>query len=302
MKKVWLLGDDFLASTVRIHFKKSSHDFFLKENYQVDVFCGNRFNNSNQNVLSRIQISLASAINSVHRLHNFILMILDNDLIEFLKFKEPGAATMYGTWIEWLCNTLQTMVKDFYLKLPKKARNDELTQFYWVTAANHGAFDFVDRKARDKFNLCVESVVKGFDNMRTIKIKEKWCFDDTNLVVNNRFTNAGFAHYWQAIDASFEYNVAKRRDFLICANFRTLMEQKEKEAETGDKRNVISARLGARVKEYPGKRKVSRDPDMVQGGEQSDQSMKKFFKRSRMVDRYHWHKNSRVLPEPPAKK
>ena len=36
--KLWIIGNDFVASAFRIHFKKNTNTFFLKDNFQVDVF------------------------------------------------------------------------------------------------------------------------------------------------------------------------------------------------------------------------------------------------------------------------
>ena len=58
--------------------------------------------------------------------------------------------------------------------------------------------------------------------MRLIKIKEFWDRADNELVMNNSFTKSGLATYWRALDASFKFNVLKRRDYLIRTNFRQL--------------------------------------------------------------------------------
>ena len=66
--------------------------------------------------------------------------------------------------------------------------------------------------------------------MRLIKIKEFWNREDPDLVFNNKFTKTGLSTYWKAMDASFRYNVLKRRDFLIRSSFRQL---KAKNGSTG---------------------------------------------------------------------
>ena len=289
-KKVWLIGDDFLASTIRVHFRKSPADFHLKENFQVNIFCGNCFNDSNQNVLSRVQISLAKVINSLHKLPDFILMILDDDLIRFLKFKDPGVSSMYGTWIEWLCGTMDNMIKNRYEQLPVKARTAEITQqVYWMLSVTHMNFDAKDKQARDHFNLCPKSVVKTYTNMRTMKMKENWSFNDSTLVTNNHITSAGYNQYWKAIDASFKFNVQKRQEFLVRLHFRNLQEKKV-DKQDDDLRKVIEKRNPEGGDEHFHV-KCSR------GNE--DSKVQRFFRRNKMVNRYHWHAKSRTLPRPP---
>ena len=87
----------------RVHFKKATGEFFLKKNFEVEAFCSSRFNDSNQNVISRIQIALAKALNQHFVIPEFIIVVLDDELIQYLKFKDAGASLMYGSWLEWLC-------------------------------------------------------------------------------------------------------------------------------------------------------------------------------------------------------
>ena len=75
-------------------------------------FGGNRFNDSNQNILSQMQLSLMKALNNIHKLPEYILVISDKDLIEYLNFKAVGVAPLYGEWIEWLCNSMNEMLNE----------------------------------------------------------------------------------------------------------------------------------------------------------------------------------------------
>ena len=85
---------------------------------------------------------------------------------------------------------------------------------YWVTAPAHHSFE--DNDLCNKFNLCMESIVKSRPNMRCIKIKECWSDADSNLVTRNgHFTEIGKGVYWKAIDTSVEFNVEKRKHFLL---------------------------------------------------------------------------------------
>ena len=60
----------------------------------------------------------------------------------------------------------------------------------------------------------MEAIVKQLSNMRVIKLKENWDFNDENLVVNDRFTSFGTTALWKALDSTFKFNVLKRDKFL----------------------------------------------------------------------------------------
>ena len=114
IEKIWILGDNFIAETYRKNFKKAGGDeaFFMKKHYDISPFCSSKYNDKNNNVLSRIQHSLAAALNSKAYLPSYILVVLNDNLIEYLQFKRPNVATFYGTWMEFLSETVQEMLKD----------------------------------------------------------------------------------------------------------------------------------------------------------------------------------------------
>ena len=169
---MWLVGDNFVSTTFRTCYKKTTTQFFIRDKFEVVPFCSNKYVDKNDNVLSRLQITLATALNKKIHLPNYIVVVLDDDLIQYLKYKNFGVSTMYGTWIEWLANEFDCLVNKRKLQLPDKAKNDEHDpQFYWMALPLHQGFNEVDYNMRCKFNLCLESVMKTYSNMRIIKPK-----------------------------------------------------------------------------------------------------------------------------------
>ena len=90
LRKLWMLGDNFIAETYKKFFKKASNDFFMKEQFEVMPFCSSKFSDRNTNMLSRILNSLITALNSKSQLPDYLLVILDNDLIKYLGCKKFG--------------------------------------------------------------------------------------------------------------------------------------------------------------------------------------------------------------------
>ena len=241
----------------------------------------------NQNMLSRIQISLAKAMNESFYLPDYLVIILENDLIDYLDFKGQGVSTMYGLWAQWLCNTIELMIKQWFESIPGSARKQ--TQVYWVLPLYHKNLSYEEKQAREKFNHCFEVVVKLHDCMRTIKFKEIWDQQDNELVVNDKLTHSGLSRYWRALDASLEFNYNKRKDFLIWDNFRQLQKATDSADTTGDLRQVVKRRRFT----------CDHDPEVPDGTtDHTNDGMQEFFHRNRRVNRYHWHKNSCKLPKP----
>ena len=103
------------------------------------------------------------------------------------------------------------MVKDYKDKLPAKTLDEDSPFIYWVEAVRHNNFDTNENEVHNKFNLCLESVVKTYNIMRMVKIKEVWNFNDSILVTRNRMTAEGTLKYYQALDSVLKFNINKRK-------------------------------------------------------------------------------------------
>ena len=71
--------------------------------------------------------------------------MLDEDIIQFLDFKSSGAATLMGTWLQWLVEHFLDMIQTRKGQVPSKCFIEPF--IYWVAVPQH--IDFL----RDKTNL-----------------------------------------------------------------------------------------------------------------------------------------------------
>ena len=100
--ELWFLGDNFLAETFQKYFKKSSHDYYIKENFEVVPFCSSHFSDRNSNALSRLLNSFVQAMNGKFYLPDYIIIMINNDLIDYLQYTRFKVASLYGPWLEYL--------------------------------------------------------------------------------------------------------------------------------------------------------------------------------------------------------
>ena len=167
-------------------------------------------------MLSHLQHSLASALNSkINKkigLPQYIVVVLDDNLITFLDFKGSGISMLLGSWIEWLADSFSALIEERKKMLPPKCNRS--TFFYWVSAPIHSFFSRERNDIRIRFNLSLDSVIRGRANMRIMKIKENWNPKDSSLVINDRMTPAGLTVYWNAIDATFKFNATRHEIFM----------------------------------------------------------------------------------------
>ena len=165
---------------------------------------------------------------------------------------------------------MQMLLKTRNEQLANKCRKD--TFFYWVSAPTHSCFSKERNNLRIKFNLSLESVIRSMPNMRVIRIKDMWNSKDTGLVMHDRIMEEGMTSYWKAIDASFKFNVQRRKIYLT-----------KKMSQDGSENTNV--------------KKESREPDRALQHKRFDQCqedpMEDFFRRnrnfSRNRDRYGEH-------------
>ena len=181
MKKIWLLGDNFLAETYCKYFKKAGPDFYMKENYDVTAFCSSKYSDKNTNAVSRVLNSLILAVNQKVILPDYLINCLEADLIEYLGYKKYGVSTLYGSWIEFLSKEISEILDARRQGLPIGSHLKNKPQISWVEPVRHANFDFVDGQMRDKFGACLNAVSKIYENMRCLKIRNPWDRNDSNL-------------------------------------------------------------------------------------------------------------------------
>ena len=135
--KVRMLGDNLVAETFRKNFKKANDEFFLKKHYDIVPFCSSRFNDKNTNMLSRLQHLFASALNSKTYLQAYIVVFLEDDLIEYLNYSKFKVALQLGTWVEFLAKELFDMLSKHQQQLPDRATLKENAQIYLIETISH---------------------------------------------------------------------------------------------------------------------------------------------------------------------
>ena len=192
----------------------ANYDDYIKHHFEFQMFCNSRFNSATTNILTRIQNTVASAINNHISLPKYMLLILDDDLITYLDYKGSGVSELLGKWLSWLIQQIEKLVSARLNQLPPKAKQEYEPCIYWCLAPLHMNFSAQHNDIRRKLNLCLESLLKSNHRMRVIKMKEKWEFSNQSLVQNDKITETGLYTYWDSIDSAFRFNVSKHDIFL----------------------------------------------------------------------------------------
>ena len=215
IRKLWLVGDNFMVSSFHTSFLRNVEaSLYLRSEFQIEPFCSSRFNDNNKNLLSRIQVTLANAITKEKLLPQYIVMVLDDDLIQHLDFRNVGVSMMLGHWLEWVMAQVNDLIMTRKSALPSYAKEDIFPFVYWIELPKHCGFDSSENTVCTKFNNCLQTLVKQYPMMRIAKLKEVWKFDDHDLVIQNCITADGLVAYWRAIDKALQFNIQKHKEYL----------------------------------------------------------------------------------------
>ena len=219
---------------------------------------------------------MALNLNKNVHLPRYIVVVLDDDIIDFVGFNEPGISTLFGTCLQWIIEEFRTLVSDKKKALPKKAQRLSKPCIYFCLVPMHVNFGHATNEIRKKFNLCLESLCKNSQDIRVIKMKEIWDFNDRSLISTiGRITDYGLDKYWDAVEAAFKFNALRHELFLAKVKVNASISQNKK---------------------WVSNRANQEDKKMTQKG--GEDPMKGFFRRHR-DDSFHWsrqHPSSRGKP------
>ena len=156
-------------------------------------------------------------MNAKYYLPDYVIILLDDDLISHLKYKKFKVSSLLGQWIEYLSQFITEALQTRQQQLPVKARLKKQTKIYCIEVVGHSNFDYPDQQVRDIFSKCLEAKCKAqeFMQMGVFKLRDFRDKNDDALVMNNNFTKHGISMYWRLMDASFQFNLRKREDFII---------------------------------------------------------------------------------------
>ena len=222
--EMWFLGDNCMAKSFKDHVENSDYHLFCMAEYEVIGHFNSQLHCNNRNIVSRLVNMFVQAINKLKKFPRYVIIVLDDDLIHDV-MQGFGISTMLGEWIHYLAKSFQEIVIQRKKALPLKAFKVDFPMFYWAAAPHH--CNFLNGPQRAKFNNCLESVMKLYTNMRVLKMKEIWQYDNHHYIFqgSGAFSSYGLGKYWASIDAAVKYNVDKHEHFLIKDRFNKLTQK-----------------------------------------------------------------------------
>ena len=113
MEEVWFLTDEFGFKSFKKYYKqRDDYTGYVRDMYEVRGFTTDRFSSMDNNLLSRMRNLFVGALNSNAKLPKLIVVILDNDLINFALFKKEATPPLhFNKIIHWMMTELDRSIK-----------------------------------------------------------------------------------------------------------------------------------------------------------------------------------------------
>ena len=155
---------------------------------------------NNRSTLGRMLNNFAMAIEKWTLLPKVVVIIPDNDLINYVK---KSSSYVYGTLIHWLAAEFNKMVDIQKDRLPKKAVKKENPTFIWIAPPQH--MEFPDNEERVKFTGSLKRSLDIQPNHLMLQMKKIWHYEDRFTYQMFSFTELGFTKYWASVDSALQF-------------------------------------------------------------------------------------------------
>ena len=129
--------------------------------------------------------------------------------------------------------------------LPIRAKRYLYPQVFWAELPFHTSFS---NQIREKFNQCLQNSVKQYNEMKILRIRRRWNFDDLALVSSVAFSDVGRTTFWSAIDKAIEFWENGRRKMVNNRNqiSRDFIQKVKAEHATREQLNTRKRQSGYR--------------------------------------------------------
>ena len=175
---------------------------YISTQYDVKVFAS-KSSNMMRSSLGRFCNVLANAMNDHDKLPKYIIVVVEDDILRCVNFVKPGVSEVYGRDLQWLANEYHEIIAARKENLPKKARRFHYPQIFWMALTQH--HNIPNNMLRHKFNQCLGTVVSLHKEMKMLRIRRHWSYNDFGVALNGNIVEAGKIRYWSGVDEAIEF-------------------------------------------------------------------------------------------------
>lgn len=186
VEDLWVIGDNFgFHSFNKFYCIQEPQDKYMVESFEISDFHNDKDQSYDKNTLSRLRNSLLRAIKEKVRLPKIIVVVMDNDLIKFIRrntekhLDTMAAAYIFEQLMKWLMAQYTRLIASQKEYLPKKVRPASGPTFVWIEPPIHDLFG--DNKYHLLFGKAISRAAMYHDNNYSLQLKKVWDPADPTL-------------------------------------------------------------------------------------------------------------------------
>ena len=203
---VWFIGDDFADQTLGPYYIDRSDGFkaYARDLFEVCAFTKEP-DGKVRDTISRFRNGLVDGINQEFLLPKIVVIVPDDDIINYLNYAETGVSKSIGRVLDWIMREHNRIIQSYKELLPMKAKKSNYPQIVWIHAPTHD--NFKNNIMRMKFNSAIDSTILFHENTWSLQLKKVWDPHSHSLFnkEGNKFTIEGIKAYWEAVDKTIRF-------------------------------------------------------------------------------------------------
>ena len=160
-----------------------------------------KYKSSQKSAAGRIRNNVAFAMREFTYLPKFMMIILEDDILEAIHQPYKHLKVIFDRIIKWLSNQIWRLVQSQNEMLPKKAQRN--TEIIWLIPTVHRGYD--NNEQCQLFSESLKNYIATMDYQRVIELKQLWDPDNQNFVVNKRVSAEGKNVFWRAFDRTIRF-------------------------------------------------------------------------------------------------
>ena len=155
---------------------------------------------TNRNAVSRLRNCVVNCYNATQKIPKWIVIIVENDLIKFLKYTEYAVTDAYEAVLNWIFDELKEVRDEIRKRLPFKTKKNGWPYYLWIEPTMHKSYsDLVQRRA---FLESLRKVSSGHNESITLPLQQGWDDNNEDLFMERerRYSTLSVRTFWTALD------------------------------------------------------------------------------------------------------
>ena len=166
-----IILDSTLSTQSFVNRKK--RDITLRSSTKFAVSTTTEILHMTKNMISRMRNCLIGAIRDKKILPKYIVIVLDNDVINYGLHHGVKSSIGFGRLLKWLMCQYNRIVATQKEYLPTKAKKSTYPSFIWIEPPMHIQFSSHDNYIRREFTKALQTQVAYHENMYSLQLKKR---------------------------------------------------------------------------------------------------------------------------------